>query len=188
MWRNSRSGYGWTSIAVHWIAALVIVTLFALGLWMTGLAYTHPWYNRAPALHESLGILGMALIAFRLVWRVVTVTPEPGHGLRRWERVAALAVHWLMYVLMVMVFVTGYAISTAGGEPVSVFGWFEAPALVHGFEHQADIAGWLHYYSAWALILLAAVHTLAALKHHFIDRDATLVRMLQGSSANHRNH
>ncbi len=188
MWRNSRSGYGWISIAVHWLAALAIVGLFALGIWMTGLAYTHPWYNRAPALHESIGMIALALIAFRLAWRVATVTPGLEQGMPRWERVAALTVHWLMYALMAVVVVSGYAISTAGGNPVSVFGWFDVPALARGFERQADSAGWIHYYSAWALVLLAAGHTLAALKHHFINRDATLVRMLRGACADQRNH
>jgi len=177
---NSRSGYGWVSIAVHWIAALAIVGLFGLGLWMTSLGYGHAWYNRAPALHESIGMIALALIAFRLAWRIVTVTPALEPGMPGWERIAALTAHWLMYALMVTVVVTGYLISTAGGEPVSVFGWFEVPAVIPGFERQADIAGWIHYYSAWALVLLAAGHTLAALKHHFIDRDATLVRMLRG--------
>ena len=182
MWRNTTSGYGWVSIAVHWIAALGIVGLFGLGLWMTDLGYGHPWYNRAPALHEAIGMLVLVLILFRLAWRIVTVTPAFEAGMPRWERVAALAAHWLMYLLMLTVVISGYLISTAGGDPVSVFGWLEVPALVHGIERQADIAGWVHYYAAWALVLLAAGHTLAALKHHFIDRDATLIRMLRGSS------
>lgn len=182
MWRNTEKGYGWVSIAVHWIAALAIVGLFGLGLWMTDLGYAHPWYNRGPALHEAIGMLVFALIVFRLVWRIVTVTPAFEAGLRRWERVAALTAHWLMYVLMLTAVISGYLISTADGDPVSVFGWFEVPAVVHGIERQADIAGWVHYYAAWALVLLAAGHTLAALKHHFIDRDATLMRMLRGHS------
>lgn len=182
MLANSRNGYGWVAIAVHWLAAVAIVGLFALGIWMTSLGYGHPWYNRAPALHESFGMIVLALIAFRLLWRIATITPALAAAMPRWERVAALTVHWLMYALMITVVVTGYLISTAGGEPVSVFGWFEVAAVVPAFEGQADIAGWVHYYSAWGLVLLAGGHTLAALKHHFIDRDTTLVRMLRGSS------
>jgi len=181
MWRNTNDGYGWISIVVHWLAAVAIVGLFALGLWMTDLGYGHPWYNRAPALHEAIGMLALALIVFRLVWRLGTVTPALEPAMPRWERIAALAAHWLMYALMLAVVVSGYLISTAGGEPVSVFGWFDVPAAVYGYERQADVAGWVHYYSAWALVLLALGHTLAALKHHFVNRDATLVRMLRGS-------
>jgi len=178
---NTESGYGGISIAVHWIAAVAIVGLFASGLWMTGLGYGHPWYNRAPELHVSIGMLTLALVVFRLAWRLLTVTPALERSMPRWERVAALGAHWLMYALMLAVVVSGYLISTAGGDAVSVFGWFEVPAIVYGYERQADLAGWVHYYSAWALVLLALGHTLAALKHHFVNRDATLVRMLRGS-------
>jgi cytochrome b561 len=182
MWRNARTSYGWVSIAVHWLAAVAIVALFGLGLWMTDLGYGHPWYNRAPALHEAVGMLVLALVLFRFGWRLATVTPELEPKMPRWERVAALGAHWLMYALMLAVLVSGYLISTAGGEAVDVFGWFAVPALVDGFERQADLAGWVHYYAAWALVLVAAGHTLAALKHHFIDRDRTLVRMLRPRS------
>lgn len=182
MWRNTATGFGWVSIAVHWFAALGIVGLFGLGLWMTGLGYGHPWYNRAPALHESLGMIVLALVGFRLIWRAVTVTPALEPRMPRWERLGAVAAHWLMYGLMLAVVVSGYLITTAGGEPVSVFGWFDVPALFDGVERQADIAGWIHEYSAWALVVLSAGHALAALKHHVIDRDATLVRMLRPRS------
>lgn len=182
MWRNTATEYGWISIALHWLAAVAIVGLFGLGLWMTGLGYGHPWYNRGPALHEAIGMLTFAVILFRLGWRLATVTPAFEAGMPRWERMAALAAHWLMYALMLAVVLSGYLISTAGGDPVSVFGWVEVPAVVYGFDRQADFAGWVHYYAAWALVLMAAGHTLAALKHHFINRDATLIRMLRGAS------
>ena len=72
----------------------------------------------------------------------------------------------------------GYLISTADGVGIPVFGLFEIPALVSGLPDQADVAGVVHLYLAWVLVVFAGLHGLAALKHHFIDRDATLVRML----------
>jgi cytochrome b561 len=175
---NTDTEYGWVAIALHWIVALGIFGLFALGLWMTDLGYYHPWYNRAPALHESFGIVVLALVGFRLLWRLVTRLPRFESGMARWERLAALTAHWLMYALMLTVLIAGYLIPSAQGEPVSVFGWFHLPPLVLGLEHQADTAGALHYWAAWGLVALAAVHTLAALKHHFLDRDRTLMKIL----------
>ena len=71
---------------------------------------------------------------------------------------------------------------TADGEPISVFGWFSVPATLSGLPDQADVAGEIHLYLAWALVVFAVLHAFAALKHHFIDRDPTLKRMLGRSS------
>ncbi len=177
-WRNESDEYGWIAIALHWIAAIVIVGLFALGLWMTDLRYTDPWYNRAPDIHKSVGVLLIALIAFRLLWRWTNPLPAFEAGMPAWERLAARGAHVLMYLLMVVVLASGYLIPTADGTWISVFGWFSTPPVVLGIERQEDLAGWVHYWSAWALIALAAVHTLAALKHHFLERDRTLKKML----------
>ena len=73
----------------------------------------------------------------------------------------------------------GYLITTADGQPVAVFDRFQLPATLYGLENQADLAGQWHDGLAIALVSLAGLHTLAALKHHFIDRDDTLVRMLR---------
>ena len=77
---------------------------------------------------------------------------------------------------------SGYLITTADGQAVVVFGLFEIPATLYGLENQEDVAGAIHDWLATLLIALAALHGLAALKHHFIDRDPTLLRML-GMSA-----
>lgn len=177
-WRNDHEDYGWVSITLHWIAAVAIVGLFALGLWMTGLGYAHPWYNRAPAIHESVGVLLIALILVRIAWRLANPVPALEPAMPAWERFSARAAHLAMYLLMVVVLASGYLIPTADGSWISVFGWFSVPPVVLGIDRQADWAGWVHYWGAWALIGVAAVHTLAALKHHFIERDRTLRKML----------
>ena len=178
MWRNNLDEYGWISIALHWIAAIAIIGLFGLGLWMTSLPYTHSWYTLGPHIHESVGVLLIALIAIRLMWRFTDTTPEFEPHMRPWERLAASGAHWTMYALMVVVLLSGYLIPTADGSWISVFGWFETPPVELGVERQADIAGWIHYWGAWALIVIAGFHTLAALKHHFINRDRTLKKIL----------
>ena len=85
--------------------------------------------------------------------------------------------HGLLYLGLFGVMISGYLISTADGRGIGVFGWFEVPALISGLPEQEDVAGLIHKYLAWGLVIFAVIHALAALKHHFIDRDATLVRM-----------
>ncbi len=75
-------------------------------------------------------------------------------------------------------FISGYLISTADGRAIEVFNWFSIPALGELFSDQADIAGEIHYYLAFSLIGLAVLHALAALKHHYINKDNTLKKML----------
>lgn len=174
--RNDLQGYGLVSVLLHWIMAVVIIGLFALGKYMVDLDYYHPWYQKAPDLHRGLGVIVAALFLFRLGWRLSN--PHPEIVGKPWERRAAVWVHRLFYALIAAIVVSGYLITTADGQAVSVFGWFEIPATIYGFDNQEDIAGVVHEWLANGLIALAVLHSLAALKHHFIDRDPTLRRML----------
>ncbi|RRW76097.1 cytochrome b [Pantoea dispersa] len=178
MWRNSPRHYGALTIALHWLMALTIYGMFALGIWMVGLGYYDGWYHSAPEIHKGIGILLFAALLLRLCWRVISPPPAPLDSYSPHVRRAAHAAHWLLYGLLLVLLISGYLISTADGKPVSVFGWFEVPALFTGAGEQADVAGEVHLWLAWALVLLSALHALAALKHHFVDRDMTLKRML----------
>ena len=86
--------------------------------------------------------------------------------------------HWLIRVGVVIVLVSGYLISTAEGAEIHVFDWFSVPATITDITFQEDRAGLAHKYSAYFILGLTLIHALAALKHHFYDRDATLMRML----------
>jgi len=174
--RNDPNGYGLVSVLLHWIMAVLIIGLFPLGKYMVGLDYYHPWYHKAPDLHRGLGVIVAALFVFRLGWRLSN--PHPEILGKPWERRAAVWVHRLFYALMAATVVSGYLITTADGQALSVFGWFEIPATIHGFGNQEDIAGVVHEWLANGTIVLVVLHSLAALKHHVIDRDPTLRRML----------
>ncbi len=93
-------------------------------------------------------------------------------------RIGAAFGHGFLYLGLFAVMIAGYLISTADGVGIPVFGLFEIPAVVSGLPDQADNAGVVHLYLAWVLVVFAGLHGVAALKHHFIDRDATLTRML----------
>lgn len=176
--RNTANTYGMISIVLHWLVAVVVISLFVSGLWMVDLGYYDVWYHRAPAIHKSVGVLLLLVMGARLVWRWIGRVPEPEPGARPWEVRLARWVHLLLYVGILAIITAGYLISTAKGDPVNVFDLFSVPATIQGLPRQADVAGAIHYWLAVAVISLAGVHALAAFKHHFIDRDATLLRML----------
>ncbi|WP_020406177.1 cytochrome b [Hahella ganghwensis] len=179
MFRNSSKGYGWLTILIHWVAALAIFGLFGLGVYMVDLSYYDPWYHDAPEIHKSIGMLLIILVMFRLLWRWLNPRPHPVESLSRLEKSASEWVHRGLYLIILITLVMGYLIPTAEGRGVNVFGLFEVPALYAGGEDMADLAGEIHEWLAWALVIFAAVHGIAALKHHFIDKDKTLVRMLR---------
>lgn len=176
--RNSPSRYGLVSMALHWGVAVAVFGMFALGLWMVGLGYYDSWRKAGPDLHKSIGIILFAVVVVRIVWRLLSPPPPPLATYGKWTRIGATLVHLLLYVGLFAVMFAGYLISTADGVGISVFGLFEVPALISGLPDQADNAGLVHLYLAWTLVILAGFHGLAALKHHFIDRDVTLKRML----------
>jgi cytochrome b561 len=177
MWRNSRNSYGLVSISLHWLVALAVIGLFALGVWMVELTYYDPWYKTGPDLHRSIGLTLFAVMLLRLAWRLLNTRPQ-AEG-KPWEQKLAGIVHSLLFVLLFLVMISGYLISTADGRAIDVFGLFSVPALISGREQQEDIAGQAHQILAYGLIALVALHAMAALKHHFIDRDQTMKRMLK---------
>lgn len=184
MWRDTRTGWGWISIWLHWLSAFAVFGLFVLGWWMTGLGYYDSWYTLAPWWHKSFGMLLLVASIARVAWRLSQPTPK-AHGTLL-ERRAAHVGHGLIYVLMFVVMLSGYLISTAEGRGISVFDWFTIPALIAGLPDQAVVAGDIHWYAAWALVILAVGHGLAALKHHWVDRQDTLMRMLTTRAARRR--
>jgi cytochrome b561 len=175
---NDRENYGLVAILLHWLAALVIYGLFGLGLWMRELGYYDPWYQLGPWWHKGIGVMLLFVLMLRLAWRFITPRPDhlPSH--KPYERLAATLVHWLLYLLIFTVMISGYLISTADGRALEVFDWFAIPATLSGIDGQEDIAGKVHLYLAWSIVLLSLLHTLAALKHHFFDHDRSLKRML----------
>lgn len=176
-WRNHNGGWGVVAMGLHWLIALAVFGMFGLGLYMTDLTYYDQWYHEAPHVHRSIGVLLFLLMVGRLLWRLGNAAPPPLASHKTWERLLARAVHIAFYLLLFALMISGYLITTADGRPVYVFDWFSVPATLTG-QHQEDIAGVIHRWLAWSVIGLALLHTAAALKHHFIDRDNTLKRML----------
>lgn len=177
MIRNSENQYGLTSIAMHWISALVVFGLFGLGFWMVELTYYSSWYKTAPDIHKSVGVLLFVGTLIRLLWGKLNPKPKALAQHKVWEQLIGALVHQALYLLLLSIMVSGYLISTASERGIEVFGWFEVPSLGLLFDDQADIAGLVHQYFSYSLMGLVLLHALGAMKHHFIDKDLTLIRM-----------
>jgi cytochrome b561 len=176
--RNSEQRWGLITVSIHWITALVVIGMFSLGLWMVELTYYDQWYRQAPFIHKSIGVLLFLLTVARLVWRLLNTKPAELKEHSPLERRLAHIVHTLIYLLLFAIMISGYLISTADGRAVDVFNWFSVPATLHGYDQQEDIAGLIHLVLAISLITLVTMHAAAAMKHHFIDKDRTLLRMV----------
>jgi cytochrome b561 len=175
---DSEAGYGVVTRLTHWIMALAIPAMFALGLWMVTLDYYSPYYRTAPDIHRSVGMLLLFGLLLRFAWRLVNPKPYDAE-LSPFERAGSRLVHWGFYAVLLALMMSGYLISTADGRPIEVFDWFSVPSLFQkkGLE---DTAGEVHEILAYATMALVVLHAAAALKHHFVDRSNILKRMWSG--------
>lgn len=176
--RSPPARYGLVQVVLHWLVAATVIGLFILGDYMVELGYYDPWYRTAPHLHKSIGLLLLVVMLIRLAWRTLSVQPAPLATHQPWEVRLAHAAHGVLYLLVFAVMLSGYLISTADGSTIAVFNWFEVPSLTGQVKQLEDIAGVIHRWCAWSLVGLALLHAVAAIKHHVIDRDETLRRML----------
>ncbi|MBM7072561.1 cytochrome b [Shewanella sp. 202IG2-18] len=176
--KNTHSRYGLIAISLHWLMALSIFGLFGLGLYMVELSYYDEWYRGSLELHKAMGVMVIGVLALRIIWRYYSKPPADIKSNSAVVNKAAKLAHRLLYAILATLLISGYLISTADGRSIDVFGVFEVMAMPSMHEQQEDIAGIIHWGLAWTLISLVALHAAAALKHHFIDKDETLKRIL----------
>jgi cytochrome b561 len=160
--------------------AIIIVGLAALGLYMVTLPDAGFDKKKITLIlyHKEFGLLILVLLVTRLAWRVTNVLPQLVASLPNWQQITARFVHLCFYALMFALPMTGWLMSSAAGIPVSFFGLFTLPDLLHHdellFQRYIVVHKWLGY----MLILFIFVHMGAALRHHFVFKDDTLRRML----------
>ncbi|MBB1474304.1 cytochrome b [Shewanella sp. SG41-3] len=178
MLKNTPTGYGLVTIMIHWLSAIAVIGLFSVGYWMVDLTYYSSWYQTAPHLHKSVGLLLLGLTLLRFVWRTISHAPSPLSNHQPWEKRAAKWAHTALYTLMLLIMCSGIMISTADGRDIWIFDWFAVPFPDAFIDDQADTAGVIHQYLAYSLMGLVVLHAAGAIKHHVIDKDNTLKRML----------
>ena len=173
---ETSSRYGGFAIALHWVTVVLIVVNLTLGLSMVPLPISPRklhWY----AWHKWVGITVFLLTCIRLAWRGVRPVPPPV-PMADWQRRAARGSHVLLYALLLLIPVSGWIYSSATGVQVVYLGLVPLPDLVPADKALAAVLKAVHVTLNFALAALVCVHTAAALKHHFVDRDTALTRML----------
>jgi len=187
--RNSTERYGLVAIALHWAVAALFLSQIALGIFMTTLPLTDPRTFPLYQTHKSIGFVIFILVAFRLVWRMTGRVPPLPASLPRWQARAAGAVHAFLYFALLAMPLLGWVVVSASplGIPTLIFGEYVIPHIpfdVMSPDRQmiGSVASWAHWALAWAASIAVIGHIAAALVHHFVVKDATLLRILPARS------
>ncbi len=171
------SSYTRTAVSLHWLIAALVVSAFALGWVMTELAIS-PLKVKMYNWHKWVGITVLGLAAIRTLWRL-THTPPPLLPMPAWQQISARILHTLLYVVMFALPFSGWAYSNATGYPIVYLGLWRLPDLVARNKPLAAQLLDVHEILGWLLFAIVMTHVAAALKHHLVDRDDTLRRMLR---------
>lgn len=177
--RNTTRHWGGVAQLFHWVMAIGIFGMMALGWIMVNLPMG-PTQFQLYSLHKSLGITLLTLAVLRLVWRLANPAPPLPADMAPWERRLAGATHVVLYAVIFAMPLSGYVINSAANFPLNVFGLVQIPNLTPESERLETIASWTHLTLFWVLSGLLVLHIGGALRHHFIQHDNVLRRMLPG--------
>jgi cytochrome b561 len=169
--------YGATAIALHWLVALLLLCGAAMGLYMVGLELS-PAKLKLYSWHKWVGVSIFLVALVRVLWRLTHPAPPPPASLPAWQQRAAWQTHALLYLLLFAIPLSGWLMSSALGVQVVYFGVLPLPDLVQKDKVLGEQLKLLHLSLNVTLLLLVALHVAAALKHHLLDRDDVLRRML----------
>jgi cytochrome b561 len=175
--RNTAQRWGAVAQLLHWLVVALIITQFTLFALFDDLP-SGPKKLALLARHKSVGITILMLAVLRLVWRWTNPTPPLPDTLKPSQRTLARLTHALLYVLLFGVPIAGWMMSSARGFPVSWFGLFTLPDLVPKNKPLYELLVTTHGILGWTLGVVAIIHMLAALMHHFVLKDDVLRRML----------
>lgn len=171
-----------TAILIHWLMALLILSAFALGVTMVDIPGITPTKLKYFSWHKWLGVTILGLACIRLLWRLGHPAPAYPVDMPGWQQKAASGLHGLLYLLIFAVPLSGYFYSLAAGVPVVYLGIIPLPVLIDANPELKPILKLVHYSLNMLLLASVAMHVLAALKHHFIEKDGVLQRMMPGKS------
>jgi cytochrome b561 len=168
--------YNPVSILLHWAVALLIFAAFPLGMYMADLELS-PTKLQLFSYHKWIGVTVFALVAVRLAWRAGHPPPPPIAGMPRWQEISSVAIHHLLYLLMIVVPISGWLMSSAKGVQTVWFGVLPLPDLLQKDKELGSLLEDVHQLLAFSMASLVAIHFAAAIKHQFIDKDGLMLRM-----------
>ena len=171
--------YTSTAQTLHWLVAALMFIAVALAWVMVNMPTTAPSREWIYTLHKSFGLTILALVAVRLGWRATHPAPPLPGKMAKWERLMAFGSHWLLYLILVGMPVSGYVLSaTASGKAVPYFDLFTLPELPKNHA-VSEAARWVHAgFGQWLVYVLIVLHLGATVWHAAIRRDGVLDRML----------
>jgi len=169
--------YTGVAITLHWLIAAAILSTSLLAQYMTALELS-PVKLKLYSYHKWIGVTIFLLVLIRLAWRVAHRPPAPPVSMPAWQHRAAGIAHFFLYALTLSIPVSGWLMSSASGFQVVYLGKIPIPDLLAKNKAVAEQLKELHEALNWVMLLLVAVHVAAALKHHLVDHDDVLRRML----------
>ena len=164
-------------MALHWLIGLMIFVSLGVGLYMVDLSLS-PTKLRLYSWHKWAGVTIFTLVLVRCLWRLTHAAPSLPDAMPRWQRVVAEATHYLLYALMIAIPLAGWLMSSAKGFQTVYFGVLPIPDLLAKNKELGETLTLVHRYLNYTMIAIITAHIGAALKHHFIDKDDILRRML----------
>ena len=177
---DAQPRYTRTAIFLHWLILALLIAQYSIAWTMPHIGRNTP-VSTLIGLHFSIGVLILGVIIIRLIWRAIHGEPTPLAGVPPWQVRSARVIHWLLYLLLVIVPVLGWINASYRGMPVMFFGLVQVPPLVGTHAAAWRWTGDIHTLIAeYAILPLVGLHVAAALYHYFIRRDRVLQRMLPG--------
>lgn len=167
---------------LHWVVALFIIALLFVGVYMveTDTGWLYPW-------HKSFGFLVFFIVIIRVIWRIKNGWPSAVGLYSKLEHSLSKLMHWVLIIGTVMLPASGLLMSFFGGHGIDLFGLEVIPKNINPDnpeksmainEDSASLFHGIHHWTGYIIIAAVTLHVLGALKHHCIDKDDTMKRML----------
>ncbi len=175
--RNTKETYGKMAIGLHWLMALMVLGLIAVGFLMEMMG-KGPTKMMVVNLHKATGLMVLLIGLFRWYWTITNQTPSPLGNPSKAETGISHATKWLLMLLLLGMPLSGILMSMFHGHGINVYGLFEVPVLVSENKDFGKLFGRMHGLGAWVISAMVLLHILGAVKNQFINKDKSLDRML----------
>jgi cytochrome b561 len=177
---STQGRYTRIAIALHWLILALLIAQYIVGWTMPHIGRNTP-VTTLISLQFSIGVLILGVIVVRLIWRIIHGEPAPEAGVPPWQTRSARVIHWLLYLLLIVVPLLGWINASYRGMPITFFGLAHVPQLVATHDASWRWTGDIHTLIAeYGILPLVGLHVAAALYHYFNRRDRFLQRMLPG--------
>lgn len=176
--KNTKYSYGSVTKFLHWLIFLLVLGMVIAGFFMGDIS-DKGLKSQVFTIHKLTGLTILGLMFIRLIWALMNPKPMLPDGTKRWERLAEHLGHGLLYLLLIAMPLSGWLMSTAAGYSPSFFGLFSIPMpFVAKSDMLKHLGGDMHEIIAWVIVAVVSIHIIAALRHHFVNKDDVLLRMM----------